>query len=59
MKKRFLVFGKERYMKYMREFALKNCTPTYRKEVLKRQKKGYKNKLDRYVYLEVKKEIKK
>ena len=54
MKKRFLVFGKERYMKYMREFALKNCSPAYRKEVLKRQEKAYKNKHDRYVYFEIK-----
>ena len=54
MKKRFLVFGKERYMKYMQEFALKNCTPAYRKEVLKRQEKAYKNKHDRYVYFEIK-----
>jgi len=54
MKKRFLVWGRERYMKYMREIGLKNCTPAYRKEVLKRQEKGYKNNLDRYVYLEIK-----
>jgi len=40
-------------MKWMAEFALKGCTPEYRKMVLKRQAKAYKNKVDRYVYFTV------